>query len=59
MFKQFKLHWLDGKIELVEGIDIADAFSKAGYGAGAIRALDYFEEVGNEDHSNDPESSQD
>ena len=42
--KTFILHWLGGKKEEVKGLDIADAFRKAGYG-GAIRALDWFEEV--------------
>lgn len=45
--KKFKLHWLSGepKEEIVEGTDIADAFAHAGYSAGAIRALDWFEEI--------------
>ena len=43
--KTFELHWLGGKTEVVRGHDIADAFRRAGYGNGAIRALDYFEEV--------------
>ena len=43
--RQFKLHWLGGKIELVKGTDIADACRKAGIGNGALSALDYYEEV--------------
>jgi len=43
--KSFILYWLDGKKEQAEGNTIADAFTRAGYGAGAIRALDYFEEL--------------
>jgi flavin-binding protein dodecin len=43
--KTFKLHWLTGQSEVVNGYDIADAFSKAGYGAGAVRALDWYEEI--------------
>lgn len=42
--KTFLLHWLDGKTTEVHGYDIAHAFSMAGYGGGAIRALDYYEE---------------
>lgn len=42
---RYMLHWLHGKRNVVEGSDIADAFRKAGYGGGAIRALDYFEEI--------------
>ena len=41
--KQFRLHWLDGKKEVVEGADIAQAFTLAGYGAGALGALDWWE----------------
>ena len=43
--KIFILHWLGGNKEKVSGIDIADACRKAGLGAGAIRALDYYEEI--------------
>lgn len=41
--KKYKLYWLDGKTEVVEGQNIADAFRRAGLGAGALRALDYYE----------------
>ncbi len=43
--KTFILYWLDGKVETVKGHSIADAFTRAGYGAGAMPALDYFKEV--------------
>jgi hypothetical protein len=43
--KKFRLFWLDKTMEDVEGNDIADAFRHAGYGGGAIRALDYYKEV--------------
>lgn len=39
--KKFRLYWLDGKTEVVEGNDIKDAFRKAGYSNVAIRALDF------------------
>lgn len=42
---KFRLHWDADRSEVVEGDDIADAFTKAGYGAGAIAALDYYEPV--------------
>lgn len=42
--KTFILHWLDGVDEEVQGNSISDAFTRAGYGGGAIRALDYYEE---------------
>jgi len=41
--KRFILHWFDGKKETVTGHDIADACRRAGIGAGATRALDYWE----------------
>ncbi len=44
-WRRFILHWLHGKPETIEGYDIADAVSRAGYGGGAMRALDYWEEV--------------
>ena len=43
--KKYILHWLDGTNETVEGDSIEDAFRRAGYGAGAIPALDYYELV--------------
>lgn len=43
--KRFRLHWEGGEKELVQGVNIADAFNRAGYGGGAIKALDYFEEL--------------
>jgi len=46
--KTFKLFWLDGKTEKVKGNSIADAFTKAGYGNGALPALNYYEEIKNE-----------
>lgn len=39
--KKFTLFWLDGKSEIVEGNNVADAMTKAGYGNGALRALDF------------------
>ena len=42
--KKFILHWLDGTQEEVKGNDIADAFRRAGYGSGAIHALDWYNE---------------
>ena len=43
--KKFKLHWLDGKTSIVEGRTIDEAMNNAGYGSGALRALDYWEPV--------------
>lgn len=48
--RTFHLFWLGSnkEPETVKGYDIADAFSKAGYGGGAIRALDYYKDVTDE-----------
>lgn len=43
--KEFILHWFGGTSDVVYGECIADAFRRAGYGGGAISALDYYEEV--------------
>ena len=43
--RKYKLFWLDGKEEVVEGNNISDAFTRAGYSAGAIHALEYYKEI--------------
>lgn len=43
--KTYILYWRAGKPEKVSGEDIADAMTHAGYGAGAVPVLDYYEEV--------------
>ncbi len=50
--RTFKLYWLAGKPEIVSGPDLGDqwetlasAMNNAGIGAGALRALDYWEEI--------------
>ena len=43
--KTFILHWLDGTTETIHGNSISDAFAKAGYGAGALSVLDYYDEA--------------
>jgi len=40
--KKYTYYWLDGKREVLEGNDPSDAMNKAGYGAGALRALDFY-----------------
>ena len=42
--KTYILYWLDGKTEEVTGNSISDAFMRAGYGGGALAALDYYKE---------------
>lgn len=41
---EYTLFWLTGNAEIVEGDDIASAMNGAGYGAGALRALDFYSE---------------
>jgi len=43
--KAFTIHLLHGRKEIVTGHDISDACRRAGIGAGALRALNYWEEV--------------
>lgn len=43
--RQFKLVWQDGKENIISGYSILDAFTNAGYGNGAISALDYYKEI--------------
>ncbi len=45
--KKFRLHWLGGKKEIIEGNDIADAFHRAGIGNGSLPAVDWYEEIKN------------
>lgn len=40
--KEFTVFWRDGKSEVIKGTDIANACNNAGYGAGALRALDFY-----------------
>lgn len=42
--KYFTLYWINGKRNVIKGTDIADAFSRVGYGAGALPALDWYDE---------------
>lgn len=41
--RKFRLYWRDGKTEVIEGLHIADALTKAGYVAGAMGALDFYD----------------
>lgn len=42
----YKLYWRDGTTNTAKGHTIAEAFTAAGFGAGALRALDYYECIG-------------
>ena len=43
--KKYRFHWLDGKVHEGEGRNAVDAFTRLGFGAGALGALDYYEEI--------------
>lgn len=47
---KFTLFWLTGQREVVQGRDIAEAVSRAGYGGGALRALDFYANGINDDY---------
>lgn len=38
---KYTFYWLDGKREVLDGESVAGAFRDAGYGAGAMSALDF------------------
>lgn len=42
--KTFVFYWLDGTVEESSAGNVVDAFTKLGYSAGAMAALDYWEE---------------
>jgi hypothetical protein len=44
MKKVFTVFWLNGTYELLQGNTIVDAFNKAGYSQGALRAVDFYSE---------------
>ena len=52
--KNFILHWRTGQKENISGEDIVDAMTHAGYGGGAARALDYWEEIHPENEHTTP-----
>lgn len=39
---KFTLFWRDGTKEVVEGTYIGNAFTRAGYGQGVLKALDFY-----------------
>lgn len=40
--KTYTLFWLTGKTEIITGDTPAEAMTLAGYGGGAVRALDFY-----------------
>lgn len=50
---KFTFFWRDGKREVLAGSDAADALSRAGYGGGALRALDFHAKGDNDEYEYD------
>lgn len=50
MDKYFTLYWLTGKREVICGPNIETAFAKAGYGGGAIHAVDWYDNKASDTH---------
>lgn len=48
--KQYTLYWLDGKRQVVKGPTIAAAVTSAGYGQGAMAAMDFYEHGDNHEY---------
>jgi hypothetical protein len=44
----YRFVWLDGSTNVGDGIHPADAFTKLGFGAGAMPGLDYYEKIDTE-----------
>jgi hypothetical protein len=42
--QEYTFFWLDGTSELLKGASMADAANRAGYGAGAVKAIDFIAE---------------
>lgn len=43
--RKYRFVWLDKKEHTGYGRDVADAFTRLGFGAGAMPALDYYEDI--------------
>lgn len=48
--KVFTLFWLNGSKNIVRGEDINTAYTKAGFGAGAMPALDFYANGENDEY---------
>ena len=53
--KTYIFYWRDGKISIGKGNTTEDAFTRLGYGAGAIRALDFHEQSETQNYTWDKE----
>ena len=47
---KFTYYWRDGRREVLDGDDPADAMNKRGYGNGALRALDFYSRGENDEY---------
>jgi hypothetical protein len=45
----YRFHWLDGKVQDGKGKSASDALTRLGYGNGALKALDYWESLDDEE----------
>jgi len=41
----YRLHWKDGKVEMIRGTSISEACKSSGIGGGAVKVIDFYEEV--------------
>lgn len=48
--KYFTLYWLNGTKNVIKGLTIEEAFTRAGYGGGAVGALDWYDNGISETH---------
>jgi hypothetical protein len=42
--KLFTVFWRDGSRKILKGVSVEDAFNRAGYGNGSLRAVDFYKE---------------
>ena len=47
--RTFTFYWLDGHKDVSDGYNVADAFSKLGFGGGATATLDFYREGDDDD----------
>jgi hypothetical protein len=52
---KYTLYWLTGQREVVTGFNVAEAMTLAGYGNGALGALDFFAYGDNKEYTWDGE----
>ena len=48
--KLFTLFWRDGHRDVLPGDSVSDAMNKAGYGSGAVAALDFYADGENSEY---------